>query len=164
MCLLLILLNDDLWFLYLSLKVFPVDPIYCFVVLFDVTVALYIIFDTRHIGGLNGKVLYGNCKVYLLWFFYRLYCFFLKFFIVCAIILLLKLLVKLYDILIVCRLNILLYGWFSSNDVVIRFKNCLATLELTFRLIGRLKNIMSIFLCVLFLFGKLVSSYFKVSL
>ena len=48
MCLLLILLNDDLWFLCLCLKVFPVDPIYCFVVLFDVTVALYIIFDTRH--------------------------------------------------------------------------------------------------------------------
>ena len=30
-CLLLILLNEDLWFLYLCLKLFPVDPEYCLV-------------------------------------------------------------------------------------------------------------------------------------
>ena len=34
-------LNEDLWFLYVSLKLFPVDPNYCLVVLLVVIVALY---------------------------------------------------------------------------------------------------------------------------
>ena len=48
-CLLLMLLNEDLRFLYLCLKVFLVDPKYCLVVLLVVVVALYIMFETRHL-------------------------------------------------------------------------------------------------------------------
>ena len=69
-----------------------------------------------------------------------------KILLLCTIILLLKLLVQLYDTLIVLRLNILLYGWFSSKDVVIKFKNYFPILEFTFRLNVGLKNIISLFL------------------
>ena len=142
-CLLLILFNDDLWFLDLCLKVLPVDPKYCFVVLFDVIVSLYIMFETRH-WLFKGQ---GSLRQLQSLSFVVLLSFILLFFLLlCAIILLLKLLVQLYDILIVLRLSILLYGWFSLKDVVIRFKNCLPILELTFRLNGGLKSITSPFL------------------
>ena len=58
----------------------------------------------------------------------------------CVIILLLKLLVQLYYILIVFRLNFYLYGLFSSKDVVIKLKNYLSVLELTVKLNGVLKT------------------------
>ena len=139
------------------------DPIYCFVVLFDVTVALYIIFDTRHsLFKRQGSLRQLQSLSFMVILSSILLLF--NILLLCAIILLLKLLVQLYDILIVLRLSILLYGWFSSKDVVIRFKNCLPFLELTFKLDGGLKNIISLFLCILFLFNKVVLSYFKVSL
>ena len=47
-CLLLILLNEDFWSLYLCLKVIPVDPKYCSVVLSVVIVALYVVLEIRH--------------------------------------------------------------------------------------------------------------------
>ena len=84
--------------------------------------------------------------------------FLFKILLLCAIILLLKLAVELYDILIVFRLNIFLYGWFSSKDVLIKFKNCLPILEFTVKLNGGLKYI--IFLFLLLVFNERFLSYF----
>ena len=47
-CLFLLLLNEDLWLLCLCLKLFPVDPKYCLVVLSVVIVALYIMLEIKH--------------------------------------------------------------------------------------------------------------------
>ena len=152
-----------MWFLYLCLKVFPVDPKYCLVVLSVVIVALYIMLEIKHwLFKGQGSLRQLQSLSFVLFLSFVLSLF--KILLLCAIILLLKLLVQLYDILIVLRLNILLYGWFSSKVVVIKFKSCFPILEFTFKLNDGLKNILSLFLCFLLLFGEMVLSYFRLSL
>ena len=139
MCILLILLNNDLWFLYFCLKLRPVDPQYYLVVLSVLIVALYIKLEIRHWlfkGQGSLRQLQSLSFVLLLSFVLSVF----KILFLCAIFLLLKLLVQLYDNLIVLRLNIFLYRWFSSKDVVIKFKICFPTLEFTFMPNGGLKN------------------------
>ena len=122
-----------MWFLYLFLKVFPVDPKYCLVVLSVVIVALYIMLEIKHwLFKGQGSLRQLQSLSFVLFLSFVLSLF--KILLLCAIILLLKLLVQLYDILIVLRLNILLYGWFSSKDVVIKFKNYFSILEFIFKL------------------------------
>ena len=131
------------------MKLFPVDPKYCLVALLDVIVALYTMLETRHWlfkGQGSLRQLQSLSFVLLLSFILFLF----KILLLCDIISFLKLLVQLYDILVVLRLNIFLYGWFSSKDVVIKLKSCLPILKLTFRLNVGLKNIVSLFPCLFF--------------
>ena len=150
-----------MWFLYLCLKVFPVDPKYCLVVLSVVIVALYIMLEIKHwLFKGQGSLRQLQSLSFVLFLSFVLSLF--KILLLCAIILLLKLLVQLYDILIVLRLNILLYGWFSSKVVVIKCKNCFPILEFTFKLNGGLKNIIDLFLCFLFLFYENIYTYMNI--
>ena len=122
MCLFLMLLIEDLWFVFLFLKLFSVNPKYCLVVLLVVIVALYIILQIRY-WLFKGQRCWWQLQSLSFVLLLLFVSFLFKILLLSAIILLLKLLVQLYDILIVLRLNIFLYGWFSSNDVVIKFKN-----------------------------------------
>ena len=144
------LLSEDLWFLHLCLKLIIVDPTYCMVALLywllffaateNFVFVLFLSFITFQF-----KIFFVVCY-YFVSKFTRTTVLKLDFYFYCI------------------AVEYFLYWWFSTRDVIIKFKNCYLILELTVKLNGRMKNFVYLFHCILFLYDRIILSYFKLSL